>query len=143
MNLKNILLNMGILALLVFGLMAFILTTQNENNVALSITNNTLINDSFGSLSSELTSVQPQSQTALNTFQNITPNENLGVWQVTPIVNAGRTARVIIVGFWNILVKLPVVILGVSPLVSSLLNGLLIILLILGAWAWWKGVITQ
>jgi len=142
MDLKRIFINMGILALLVLGLMAFILTTQEDNNVQLSIMNNTLINESYGFLSSNLTGVQDNSQTALNTFQNITPNENLGVWQVTPIVNPARTVRTMTIGLWNILIKLPTTILGVSPIVASLINGFLIVFLIIGIWAWWKGVIS-
>ena len=140
MNLKNIFINMGILGLLVFGLMAFILISQNENNVSLSITNNTLINESYGFLSSNLTGIQDSSQTTLDTFQNVTPNENLGVWQVTPIVSPTRTVKTMTVGLWNVIVKLPTTILGVSPIVTSLINGFLIVLIILGMWAWWKGV---
>ncbi len=143
MDLKSIFINMGILSLLIFGLMAFIFITQSDNNVSLSIMNNTLINESYGFLSSNLTGVQSQSQTSLDVFQNITPNENLGVWQVTPIVSPARTIRTMTIGLWNIIVKLPTTILGVSPIVANLINGFLIILLIIGIWALWKGVISQ
>ncbi|KKM72913.1 hypothetical protein LCGC14_1415770 [marine sediment metagenome] len=140
MDLKRIFINMGVLALISFGLMAYISTTQTENNVEFPITNNTLINESYGFLSSNLTGVQDNSQQTLNTFQNVTPNENLGVWQVTPIVSPARTVKTMTLGMWNILIKLPTTILGVSPIVASLINGFLIVLIILGMWAWWKGV---
>jgi hypothetical protein len=143
MDLKKIFINMGILGLLVFGLMTFILTTQLDNNVEFPITNNTLINESYGFLSSNLTGVQPNSQTSLDVFQNVTPNENLGVWEVTPIVSPTRAIRTMTIGLWNILIKMPMVILGVSPIVAAILSGILIILLIIGIWAIWKGVISQ
>ena len=143
MDLKKIFINMGILGLLLFGLMAFILNTQLDNNVEFPITNNTLINESYGFLSSNLTGAQSSSQTSLDVFQNVTPNENLGVWEVTPIVSPTRTIRTMTIGVWNILIKMPQVILGVSPIVASLLNAIIIILIIIGIWAVWKGVISQ
>ena len=57
-------------------------------------------------------------------------------------VSATRTARTIIVGLWNIYVKLPMIILGVSPIVAGVINSILLIFIVIGIWAIWKGAIS-
>ncbi len=59
------------------------------------------------------------------------------------MVSATRTARTMVTGSWNIFIKLPQVILGVSPIVASAINTILLIFLAIGIWAIWKGAISS
>ena len=66
----------------------------------------------------------------------------MGDLDVGSIVSATRTARSIVVGLWNIYIKLPQVILGVNPIIASAITTILLILITIGGWAIWKGAIS-
>ena len=143
-DIKWILKNMVILGVLVFSIMNFIIIIQSDSNMDQEnmITNNSLINESYGDLASNLSGSKNSGQNSLNSLENdpITP----GVGDLNPasMVSATRTARTIITGLWNIYIKLPQVILGVSPVVAAAINSILLILLAIGVWAIWKGAIS-
>ena len=141
MELKGIYTNMIMSALLIFGILSFTFIIQEENDSSQKLSDNPLINDTYNDLFGNLSANQGQAQTSSNVFGNFTPNENLGVWEVTPIVSPTRLLRTLSVGFYNIFVQLPMKVLGVSPLVAGTINGILLFLLIIGIWAVWKGVI--
>lgn len=142
MELKKIMINMALLGLFVFALFAFIITTQSDNNVAVPITNNSLINTTYGDLENEITSSQREVQSSMNTFGNTTPAQQFGELEVNSIISPTRTARAMTLGFFNIIIRLPMIILGVSPIVSYIISALLGILIIIGIWAIWKGAIS-
>lgn len=144
MDIKQILKNMGILGIFVFSIMAFMVITQTNNDVSIPITNNTLINATYSDLEGNLTSAETRATRASGNFGNTTPTaRQFGELEVTSIVSPTRIAKTIIIGFWNIFIKLPQSILGVSQAVASLISSLLLISLIIGIWAIWKGVIKQ
>ena len=142
-DIKSILVRSIILGLLVFSLMSYIIVTQNNNNVDADgkITNNTLINESFGDLESSLNQ-QDSSENALNALEDVPPQEYVGDLNVASTVSATRTARNVIIGIWNIYIKLPMVILGVSPTVAGAITSILLIFIAIGIWAIWKGAIS-
>ncbi len=142
-DIKSILVRTIILGLLVFSLMSYIVIVQNNNDVDLEqrITNNTLINDSLGELETSLNQ-QTASENALNALEEVPPQEYVGDLNVASTVSATRTARSIIVGIWNIYIKLPLVILGVDPAVAGAITTILLIFIAIGVWAIWKGAIS-
>ena len=142
MDLKHLFTNMAMLGLFTFALMAFIITTQNDNSVTSPITNNTYINDTYGDLSSELSSSKTRAEEGSSNFANVTPTQEYGELEVTSIISPTRVLRTIIIGFWNIFIKLPQVVLGVPAIVASLISSIIVIFLIIGMWAVWKGVIN-
>jgi hypothetical protein len=140
MDLKTIYTNMIMAALLIFALMSFALIFQNDNDATEKLMDNALINDTYNDLYGNLSANQQETQTTSDVFGNFTPNENLGVWEVTPIVSPTRGFKTLTVGFYNIMVKLPMQVMGVSPIVASVISGILIFILIIGVWGIWKGV---
>lgn len=142
-DIKSILVNMIVLGILVFAIMNFIIIVQVNNGVDPEnrITNNSLINESYGELGTSLDQ-QTASESALDSLEDVPPTEYVGDLDVGSTVSATRTARAILVGLWNILIKLPMVILGVSSVVASAITSILLILLAIGIWAVWKGAIS-
>jgi len=142
-SIKNILSRMIMLGVLVFAIMSFIIISQNNNNVNVSdrLTNNTLINESYGDLENRLNQ-QTSSENALNALEEVPPQDYVGDLDVASTVSATRTARSIITGLWNIYVKLPMVILGVDPAVAGAITTILLIFMAIGIWAIWKGAIS-
>ena len=142
-DIKSILGNMVVLGILVFSIMSFIIIIQVDSGMDAEnmITNNSLINDSYGELSTSLNN-QDRAENSLNSLEDVPPTEYVGDLDVGSTVSATRTARSVIVGLWNIYIKLPQVILGVSPIVSGAITTILLILIAIGIWAIWKGAIT-
>ncbi len=143
MNLKSILVNMVLLGVLVFAIMSTLIIIQNDGNLDQDerITNNPLINDSYGDLERSLDG-QSSSEESLNSLEDVPPTEYVGDLDVGSVVSATRTFRTIVVGLWNIYVKLPIVILGVNPVVSGAITTILLLFIAIGVWAIWKGAIS-
>ena len=140
MDLKKLLSTMGILGLFTFSIMAFIITTQNDSEITNKITDNEFINQSYSDLGVELSSTS--AETASNTFGEVTPTQEYGELEVTSIVSPTKVAKTMIFGFWNIFIKLPQDVLGVDESVATLISSILLIFIIIGIWAIWKGVVS-
>lgn len=140
MDVKSIFGNMALLGLFIFGIMAFIIINQSNSDVNDKLTNNTLINSTYNDLESSLAS--SDAKTASDNFGEVPPTQQYGELEVTSIVSPTKTAKTIIIGLWNIFIVLPQAILGVSPVVASLISSMILIFLIIGIWAIWKGVVT-
>ena len=143
-DIKSILTNMLILGILVFSIMSWIIIIQFDSGLIPSerITNNSLINESFGDLESALNQ-QQGAENALDSLEDVPPQDYVGDLDVGSTVSATRTSRSIIVGLWNIYIKLPQVILGVDPVVAASISSILLIVIAIGIWAIWKGAISS
>jgi len=143
-DIKAIFQSMMVLGLLIFSLMSFIIIFQEDNSVEErnKITNNTLINDSYGGLYSNLSSSQSSTEDALNSLEDVPPEEYVGDLNVGSTVSTTRNARAVISGLWNIYVKLPMVILGVDQVVAATVTSIILLLIAIGVWALWKGAIS-
>jgi hypothetical protein len=140
---KSIFKNMIVLGVLVFAIMNFIIIMQVDSSMSDEnmITNNSLINDSYGELANSLNN-QDTIEGSLNSLEDVPPTEYVGDLDVGSVVSTTRNARAIVVGLWNIYIKLPQVILGVSPIVSGAITTILLLLIAIGVWAIWKGAIS-
>jgi len=142
MGLQDIFIKMTIVGVLFLSIMSWIVITQIQNDPTYLITNNTEINSSYGGLSSNFNKANVQAETASGTFTNKTPVSNLGFTSIASIVSPTRIFRGLVLGTYNILIILPAKFLGVPPVIIAVLNSILLLLLILGAWFVWKGAGT-
>ena len=140
MGLQKIFVTFALLGLLIFGIMNFIVTTQVNNDVDNEITEHSLINETYGDLYNELRSSETESETVMGNFTKRSPTEQFGELSVTSIFSPTTKIKSLTIGLWNILIKLPMVVLGVSPIVASVITTVLIFSLIIGIWLMWKGV---
>ena len=139
MGIKDIFIKMTVVGVLFLAIMSWVIITQTDNDVTNLITNNTLINSSFGDLTTNLNNINVQTETASGTFSNSTPTSTLGFVTITSIVSPTRIFRGLVLGTYNILVALPAQFLGVPDAVVAVINSILTLLLILGVWSVWKG----
>jgi hypothetical protein len=121
--------------------MTFIIVTQNNNGVSVPITNDSRIGYAYRDINESLSSTQPEMKKTTDVFSNVTPTQQYGELEVTSVVSPTKIARTIILGLWYIYVRIPTLVLGVSPVVGGLITSILLLLLIIGIWAIWKGVI--
>lgn len=142
-NLKSIIINMVTLGIVIFAIMSFVIILQSDNNLDSEdrITNNSFINDSFGDLQTGL-DTKDQAESSLNSLNEVPPQDNVGDLSVSSIISTTWNARSMVTGLWNVYIKLPMVILGVSPVVAGAISTILLILIAIGSWAIWKGAIS-
>ncbi len=139
MGIKNIFIKMVTVGIIFLAIMNFIIITQTDNDPTNLITNNTLINSSFGDLTSNLNTLNSETDLASATFSNETPTSTLGFVTITSVVSPTRIFRGLVLGTYNVLIALPAKFLGVPEVVLSIINSILTLLLILGVWSIWKG----
>ncbi len=140
MGFKDIFIKLMLVGVIFLSVMSWVIITQTDNNTINLITNNTLINKSYGDLSSNLGATQSQADTASGVFENITPESTLGFVTVTSIVSPARIFKGLMIGTYNILIALPAQFLGVPDVIIAVINAILALLLVLGVWFIWKGV---
>ena len=142
MDFKKTFINFALLGLIVFGIMSFAIIFQNDNSSTERLTNNQIINDSYNSLYGNLSNADTTANEQNSIFGNVTPTESYGEVQIDSVVSPTKAFKSLILGTYNILIKLPQQILGVSPVVTAVISAILILLLIIGIWAIWKGAIS-
>lgn len=136
---KDIFIKLMFVGIIFLSMMSWIITTQTENNTQNLITNNALINSSYGGLLTTMNGNQGQSDKASQTFGNINPSQTFGIVQITSIVSPIRIFKGLIMGTYNILIALPAKFLGIPDVIVAVINSILSLLLILGVWIIWKG----
>lgn len=140
MDFKKLFINLAVVALVTLAIFSFVITTQTDNNTENLITNNSIINDSYGNLYNNLSSYQDNANSVSSDFGTVPPSSSFGIVDVGSVVSTTSVFRSLTVGTYNILIALPMKILGVPPLVAGLISAIIILLIILGIWAIWRGV---
>ena len=140
MKFKNIFISFALLGIVIYGMMSFIITIQDKNSAPEMITSNPLINQTYASLTASLNDSQNVGNEQNSIFGQIKPTESYGEVEIDSIVAPTKAFKAIVLGIYNVLIKLPSSILGISEIVTGVISAILIMLLILGIWAVWKGV---
>ena len=124
--------------LLILSIFAFGMTLQSDNNGTEIIKQNTLLNSSFNQLQSDLGGMRSVAQTQRESFESETPTAGFGSLILFSIVSSGKVFTGVIIGSFNVLIKLPMVFFGIDPIVSSVLLTILIVMFLLGLWSLYK-----
>lgn len=130
--------NFMLIGLVVLSMFAFGVFFQQENNVDTPFIENTLMNNTYHSLYTDLNSLRDESQAQKTLFESENPTSGFGTILLFSIVSSGKVFNGMIVGVFNTLIKLPVVILGIDPVIVSVLSTLLILTIIIGLWVVYK-----
>ncbi len=124
----------ALIGLLVFATISFIFGTQRENEISDTILDNPIINRTFNRLEANLSALGSESQTQKETFESEIPERGFGSLIIFSIVSTAQKSTGLLVAIYNIIIILPAQILGISPLVFSVLSSILLITLVLLAW---------
>ncbi len=122
----------------VLSLFSFIIIFQSENNVSDPFVDNERINDTFTSLETNLGQTEADAQRIKDAFDAENPIAGFGSLLFFSIPAAGRVFNTMVIDTFNSVVILPVVFLGLDPVIISIMSTVLIILIILGLWAVYK-----
>lgn len=140
MQFKELFISILMIGVVILCIFQWVIITQEDNNTENLITNNTIINNSFGNLYTNLSSAQTDADTSSTNFGNITPSQSFGIVDVTSVVSPTKVFKSLTIGTYNVLIQLPMKILGVPAVVAGVINAIIILLIILGIWAIWRGV---
>lgn len=135
---RELLTSFVIIGLCVFSIMAFVITTQSQNNVSDPVVNVEVIGSAYSSLNESLRDQQSNSESALELFQSENPLVVFGSIIFYSVISSGKLFTGTIVGIFNILIKLPIVLLGVDPAVASAIILILIATIVIGLWRLYK-----
>lgn len=127
-----------IMGLVVISMFTFTAFFQSENNIDNKFIDNSLMNETFNSLRTKITGFRDISQSQKNLFESENPTRGFGTILLFSIVSAGKVFNGMLIGIFNILIKLPVVVLGLDPVVVSALSTILILTIIIGLWIVYK-----
>ena len=130
--------NFMLVGLVVLSLFAFGSFFQSDNNIENQFMENTLMNDTYGSLRTDLGGLRDKSQAQKTLFESENPTSGFGTILLFSIVSTGKVFNGMIIGTFNTLIKLPVVFLGLDPIIVSIISTMLILTIIIGLWVVYK-----
>lgn len=130
--------NFMLVGLIVFGLFAFVVIVQQDNNTSDKFVDNVLINSTYSNLESDLLNFQEQSQAQKILFESEQPTLGFGTLLFYSIISSGKVFNSMIGAVFNSIIKLPVVVLGIDPVIVSVISTMLILSIIVGLWIIYK-----
>ena len=130
--------NFMLVGLVILSLFAFGSFFQSDNNIENQFMENSLMNDTYGTLRTDLGGLRDQSQAQKTLFESENPTSGFGTILLFSIVSTGKVFNGMIIGTFNTLIKLPIVFLGLDPIIVSIISTMLILTIIIGLWVVYK-----
>ena len=131
---RQVFINFSIISLFVFATIAMIDSAQQENNATTSILENDLINKTFVNLGGNISSQQSDSNASKSAFESEIPAPGFGSLIIFAIVGVAQTFSSVITTTYNVLIILPITILGVPNQIAQILGSILMMVMIFLAW---------
>jgi hypothetical protein len=131
---RQVFITFSIIALFVFGAISFIVSFQSENSAGSSILENELINRTYVSLISDISTQETNTNSSKAAFESEIPAPGFGSLIIFAIVGVAQTFTSIITTTYNVLIVLPISLLGVPRQIASILGSILMMSLIFLAW---------
>ena len=130
--------NFMLVGLVVLSMFAFGVFFQEENGAEDPFMDNSLMNSTYSQLRTNLGGLSEQSQAQKTLFESENPTSGFGTILLFSIVSTGKVFNSMIIGVFNTLIKLPVVFLGLEPIIVSVISTILILTIIIGLWIVYK-----
>lgn len=134
----DLFINFMLVGLVVLSMFAFAVVFQEDNNVDEQFIENFLMNETYNNLKTDLGNLRDESQAQKTLFESENPTGGFGTILLFSIVSTGKVFNGMMIGTFNTLIKLPVVILGIDPIIVSVLSTMLILSIIIGLWIIYK-----
>lgn len=135
---SKLFMNFMLVGLVIISLFFYIGLTQEENNVEDKFIENSLINKTFEDLKTNLGDIEQESQAQKTLFESENPTSGFGTILLFSIVSSGKIFNGMIIGVYNVLISLPASIIGLDPILLSILGTMLIFTIIIGLWFLFK-----
>lgn len=135
---QEILSNFLWLGLFIIAGLGFIFVLQSDNSAVQPLAADQNVNVTFTSLNSNLSALQGTSGTQYTQFSNEQPKTGFFTIVLFGILSFGKTFGTIIFAIFNIIVKFPLIILGIPQSVFAVVVTWIVIVTIIGSWILYK-----
>ena len=125
-------------SLMVLALFSLIVSVQSDNDAAQPLVNNSLFNNSYTRIYQDISLLEGTSDTQYGRFNQEIPKPGFGSIVLFTIVNIGKTFGSIIFTLFALVIKLPLVVLGVDSTITSILISVLTITTVVVLWIVYK-----
>ena len=130
--------NWMLIGIVIVSILAFGVFFQEDNNVEDKFIDNSLMNETYNSLRTDLGGLRDTGQAQKTIFESENPTSGIGSILLFSIVSSGKVFNGMIIGVFNTIIKLPTVILGIDPIIISVIGTMLILVIIMGLWIVYK-----
>ncbi len=134
----DLFMNWMFVGLVVVALLSFGVLYQEDNNANGKFIEDSLMNQTYTSLRTDLGELRDQSQAQKTLFESENPTSGFGTILLFSIVSTGKVFNSMIIGVFNTIIKLPTVVLGLDPIILSVIGTMLILTIIIGLWIVYK-----
>ena len=131
---REVFVTFALIGVFVFAGISFIVQTQVDNDVENTILENEVINKTFTDFETDLGNFGPNTTEQKGSFDSEIPERGFGSLIIFAIIGVGQRFTGMVIGVYNIFIVLPASILGLPPVVISVLGSILTVSLILLAW---------
>ncbi len=130
--------NFVMIGLMVLAIFLLIVSVQSDNSAEQPLIEDKLFNSTLGSLNDTLGSLEGTSSTQFSIFSSEKPKTGFGSIVLFTIVSIGKTFSNVIFAVFILVIKLPLVVLGVDPTITSMLISFLTITVVIALWVVYK-----
>lgn len=131
---REIFITFSIISLFVFAMISFVVTLQEEEGSSSSILENELINRTFVDLGGNITQQETTTNISKGAFESENPEPGFGSLIIFAIVGVTKTFTSLITATYNIIIVLPLTVLGVPNQIAKILGSILMVSLVFLAW---------
>lgn len=135
---ENTFKNFMLLGLMVFGILAFVIIGQTQNNATESILDSATINNTYTNLRTDFEGFQEEAQSQKLLFESETPTLGFGTLLFYSIISSGKVFNSMVGALFNTIIKLPTIVLGLDPILIGVISAMLILSIIVGLWIIYK-----
>jgi hypothetical protein len=138
MEFSKFFINFMVITLLIVSIFSFVIIMQDENNSPEKIIDDPIINGTYSDLIDSAESFSSSSQNQKTLFEKENPISSFGSLIFYSIISAGKVFSNMVLGVYNIMTSLIVEVLGVNPVIVSVLSAIIIFTIIIGLWIIYK-----
>ena len=134
----DLFINWMFVGLVVVATLSFGVLYQEDNSADDKFIEDDLMNETYTSLQTNLGELRDKSQAQKTLFESENPTSGFGTILLFSIVSSGKVFNSMIIGVFNTIIKLPTVVLGLDPIILSVIGTMLILTIIIGLWVVYK-----
>ncbi len=130
--------NFVMIGLMVLGLFSLIFVVQNNNEAPQPLSDDSLFNNTYASLNNTIGSLEQTSDSKYTLFSEEKPPPGVFSIVLFTIINVGKTFGNIIFVLFTVIIKIPLIVLGIDPSITAMLVSFLTISVIISLWIVYK-----
>ena len=126
------------LGLMVLAIFSVIVIVQSDNEAEQPLIENELISGTYGSLNNTIGSLEGTSATQYDLFSKEKPAPAFGSIVLFTIVSIGKTFGNMIFAVFILVIKVPLIVLGISQTIVAMVISFLTISVVIALWVVYK-----